>query len=539
MHRIILSLTIFIILITACTPAQTPKPTQNVPPTATILPTPTLTPIPLPVGSALGEQTIEATEILKEVPVENVILLRPIAEIEAMQGIRIHLEALQNLFPDLTDWQILAAVDANVTQDLRYSLVIKAQHIEQTVLVLAQTINSKGKEISTTTPAFFEENEKKELQVKTLGINYTLSAVNDQEELGIYWQEEQPLLARARWENVYVQVWHTGEWQISELAEGWEWDGVRWERMYPDWATAALENEQATVATINNSTVMLRAFRENETADNTSESERILFVLNQETNQWEVPLPTIEQSYAKYVNPFKSKTFATRELGSYAPELFEIPSLEPEYLRHWLQEYSKQIISSSIVETTTIDLNGSLCFEMENPFASTITCEVSLNPWTQPLLLKYDKYLIMSFKANMPLSNNMYAIGTIHTALDYETFNLKATEYWQETYTWLEGLEARFIDSYGNTKFFRPIIGPKQSSSSFPGEEIFRTIMDTNNPEFAEKLFRLISTRGKEAEDSEREMILEQMLETIIPIMYSIFNPEMLPPNKSDWTVTP
>ncbi|MDO9087962.1 MAG: hypothetical protein Q7U53_17280 [Anaerolineaceae bacterium] len=542
MHRIILILAILIILTTACTPAQTPTPTQTVAPTITMLPTPTPTPIPLPAGSASSEQTIEANEILYEVPVESIVLLRPIAEIETLKGISIHLEALQNEFPDLSDWQILAAVDANVTQELRFSLVIKAQHIEQAVLVMATTINADGTETSTTTPAFFEENEKRELQVKTTGINYTLSAVNNQEELGIYWQEEQPLLARARWEDVYAQVWQAGEWQISELTEGWEWDGVQWERMYPDypdWATAALENEQATVATINKSTVMLRGFRENETSNNTSENERILFVLNQELNQWEVPLPTIEQSYAKYVNPFKTKTFATRELDSYAPELFEIPSLEPKYLRHWLQEYSKQIISSDKVDTAVIDLNFSNCPEMGNFFASTITCRIDFRPYTQPLLVKYDNYLVMTFKANMPLSNNESALGAIHITVDYETLNIKAAEYWQKTFSWLEGLEASFIDMAGYTIDISPTIGPIQSFSSFPGEEIFRTIMDTNNPELAEKLFRLISTKGKETEDAEREMILEQMSESIIPALYQLFNPEMLPPNKSDWTVTP
>ena len=254
MHRVIRSLSILIILLTACTPAPKPSPTQTVAPTVTVLPTPTPTPIPLPLGSASGEQTIATTEIRKEVPVESVVLLKPIEELAILQSISIHLDALQNDFPDLTDWQILAAVDANINQEFRYSLVIKAQHLEQTVLVLATTISVDGKETPTTTPAFFEENETGALQVKTSGINYTLSAVNDQEELGIYWQEDQPLLVRAPWEEVFAQVWHAGEWQISDRMTDMTWDGTNWERIIPplpDWAQEYVAFHQGQLETIN------------------------------------------------------------------------------------------------------------------------------------------------------------------------------------------------------------------------------------------------------------------------------------------------
>lgn len=321
------------------------------------------------------------------------------------------------------------------------------------------------------------------------------------------------------------------------------WDGNEWQRLLPalpDWATTAIEVEQATATTINGTTLMLRAFRDSETADNTSESERILFVLNKETNQWRVPLPTVEQSYAKYVNPFKTKTFATRELDSYAPELFEIPSLEPEYLRHWLQEYSNEIINNNSVESAELSLKYSFCNELSGQFASTNTCLINLDPWIKPLFLKYDQYLIMTHKVKLPLSNSKYVQGTIHTSLDQITFQNKQTEYYPETkYTWLEGLEARFIDSEGNTKFLSPIIGEKQSFFSFPGEEMFRNILEINNPNFAKDLLNLLSSKEKEVEDQQRKIISEQMSETIIPSLYFIFSPEMLPPDKSDWTVAP
>ncbi len=305
----------------------------------------------------------------------------------------------------------------------------------------------------------------------------------------------------------------------------------------PDWAKAAVEQELSQMIQLDDGqVVVIRGLREGEDP-NISLETRIMLILNEETNEWFIPLPTIEETYAKYVNPFKTRTFATQEMTEYEPEIFDIPSLEPAYLQHWLSQFSQLIMENTELMAGYIDLRNSYCLPPDQTmYGGASECEVLFN-YMLPMYLKHQDYLIIAAKTGMPKVigySTEYFTGVTYLAIDIQTLSKKQQELYPESIGLLQGIEDHLLFISGKIGMFVINIGTKADDPDYSGEMLFRNILDSTHPGLAAKLHTFLDTNGEEFSDGDREELMGWMSDTILP-GYPFASFERTSPDITDW----
>jgi len=168
------------------------------------------------------------SDLLTNVQVGEAVLLQPVTEIAEIKDLQFDLSGLKEIFPELTDMEILAAVNPDFLSEVQYTLVIKARNGEQSVLVMPLTINTNEQEISAVYPSYFDLQPDNVFTPRIDGVAYTQVDVFAEEALAIYWNQRVPVLMRAPLGGIYMHTLQKGEWQVDEMTLGLKWTGNEW-----------------------------------------------------------------------------------------------------------------------------------------------------------------------------------------------------------------------------------------------------------------------------------------------------------------------